>query len=101
MHGKKCVYRFDLPCQTGRFLKSEIPIYNSKVPETGGKKTKNRKRRTLANAKRYVFYANAIGNTTIRVTAKYKRKEDHSAATKLSPDYKGMSETVVVLQESL
>ena len=34
---------------------SEIPIFNSKVPDTAGRKT----RRTQAIAKRYAFHANA------------------------------------------
>ena len=39
------------------FLKSGIPIYNSKVPDTASRKTK--RRRTQAIAKRYAFHTNA------------------------------------------
>ena len=39
------------------FLKSGIPIYNSKVKDTASRKT--RRRRTQAIAKRYAFHANA------------------------------------------
>ena len=43
-----------------RFLKSGIPIYNSKVPDAAGRKTIKRwRRRRTAQAKRYAFYANA------------------------------------------
>ena len=45
-------------------LKSRIPIYNSKVPDTAGRKTRRRRRRrrrrTQTIEKRYVFQANAI-----------------------------------------
>ena len=41
-------------------LKSGIPIYNSEVPNTSGRKT--RRRTTQAMAKRYEFHANAIIN---------------------------------------
>ena len=41
-----------------RFSKSGIPIYNSEVPGTAGRKTK-RRRRIQAIAKRYAFHANA------------------------------------------
>ena len=45
----------------GRFLKLGLPIYNSEVPDTAGRKTIRRKRRrTLAIAKRYAFHADAI-----------------------------------------
>ena len=46
----------------GRFLKWGIPIYNSEVPDTAGRKTRKRKKRTrrLAIAKCYAFHANAI-----------------------------------------
>ena len=47
----------------GRFLKSWITIYNFKVPDTAGTKTrKRRRRRTQAIAKRYAFHANAKSN---------------------------------------
>ena len=42
-----------------RVLKSGIPIYNSKLPDTTGKKTR-RRRRTQAVAKRFAFHANVI-----------------------------------------
>ena len=42
-----------------RFSKSRIPIYNSEVPDTAGRKTR-RGRRTQAIAKRFAFYANTI-----------------------------------------
>ena len=41
-----------------KFSKSGIPIYNPKVPDTAGRKTKMR--RTQAIAKRYAF-CNKIG----------------------------------------
>ena len=42
-----------------RFLESGLPIYNSEVPDTAGRKTR-RRRRTHAIAKLYAFHANAI-----------------------------------------
>ena len=39
-------------------LKSGIPIYNSEVPDTAGRKTT--RRRTQAIVKRFSIYANAI-----------------------------------------
>ena len=42
---------------TARFLKSGIPIYNSEVPDTAGRKTT--RRITQAIEKRLVFHANA------------------------------------------
>ena len=41
-----------------RFSKSGLPIYNSEVPDTAGRKIK-RSRRTQAIAKRFAFYADA------------------------------------------
>ena len=41
-----------------RFLKSEIPIYNSEVPCTSGRKTRKRRRGTQATAKCFALYAN-------------------------------------------
>ena len=41
-----------------RFLKSGIPIYNSEVPDTAGKKTTRRRTKTIEN--RFAFHANAI-----------------------------------------
>ena len=38
-----------------------MPIYNSKVPDTAGRKTK-RRRGTQAIAKCYAFHANAVRN---------------------------------------
>ena len=43
-----------------RFLKSEIPIYNMEVPITASRKTRTRRGRTGAIAKRYGFHANAV-----------------------------------------
>ena len=43
-----------------RFLKSRIPVYYSRVPDTAVRKTRRRRRiRTQATAKRYAFHANA------------------------------------------
>ena len=49
-------------CHIGIFLKSGIPVYNSEVLDTVGKKIirRKRRRRTQAIAKRYAFHANAI-----------------------------------------
>ena len=45
---------------TERFSKSGIPIYNSEVPGTAGRKTrKRRKSRTEEIVKRHEFQANA------------------------------------------
>ena len=41
-----------------RFLKSGIPIYITKIPDTAGRKTT--RRRTQAIAKRFVSHANAM-----------------------------------------
>ena len=43
-----------------RFLKSGIPIYNSEVQDTAGRKTRRKRRRTQATAKRFAFYTNSI-----------------------------------------
>ena len=51
----------------GKFLKSGIPIYNSEVRDTSGRKmrrSRRRRRRAQAVAKHYVFDANPT-NTTI------------------------------------
>ena len=45
----------------GRFLTSGIPIYNSQVPDTTGRKT--RRRRTQAVAKSYAFHADATNQS--------------------------------------
>ena len=43
-----------------KFLKSGIPIYNSKIPDTAGRKTKRgRRRKTQGIAKFYALHANA------------------------------------------
>ena len=42
------------------FLKSGIPIYNSEVPDKADRKTRRRRRKTLASAKRFAFQVNAI-----------------------------------------
>ena len=44
-------------CHIARFLKLRIPIYNSEVPDTAGRKT--RKGRKKAVAKRFAFHADA------------------------------------------
>ena len=41
-----------------RFLKSGIPIYNSEVLDTVGRKTRRRRRRTQVIAKCFAFHAN-------------------------------------------
>ena len=43
-----------------RFLKSGIPIYNSYVSDTAGRKTRRRRRRTQAIVMCFAFYANGI-----------------------------------------
>ena len=51
-----------------RFSKSEIPIYNSEVPDTDNRKrNKRRRRRTETIAKRYLFHANAINKSVFLV----------------------------------
>ena len=47
-----------------RFLKSGIPIYNSEVPDTPGRKKKRRRRKPQTTAKHFVFHANAINLQT-------------------------------------
>ena len=42
------------------FLKSGIPIYNSEVPDTAGKKMRRKRRRAQAIAKGYAFHANLV-----------------------------------------
>ena len=47
-------------CRIPKYLKSGIPIYNSEIPDTAGRKTRRRrKRRTQAISKCYVFHADA------------------------------------------
>ena len=43
------------------YFKSGIPLYNSEVLDTAGRKTR-RRRRTQAIAKRYAFHTNAIND---------------------------------------
>ena len=51
-----------------RFSKSEIPIYNSEVPDTDNRKrNKRRRRRTETIAKHYLFHANAINKSVFLV----------------------------------
>ena len=47
-------------CHVARFLKPGIPIHNSEVSDTAGRKTRKMWRRTEAIAKRFVFHANPI-----------------------------------------
>ena len=44
---------------TVRFLILGIPIYNSEVPDTAGRKMRRRKRREKAIAKRFAFHENS------------------------------------------
>ena len=46
-----------------KFSKSGILIYNSKVLDTAGRKTRRRRRRTQSFARCHTFHANAISNT--------------------------------------
>ena len=49
-----------------RYLKSGIPIYNTEVPDTVGRKTgRRRRRRVQAIAKGYPFLVNIIIKLTI------------------------------------
>ena len=53
-----------LICHIRRFLKSEIPVYNSEALDKACRKTRRRRRRrkgriTQAIAKRYAFYGSA------------------------------------------
>ena len=48
----------DLIHHVVRFLKLEIPTYNSEVPDTAGRKTR-RRRRAKAAGKHFAFDANA------------------------------------------
>ena len=54
-----------------RFLKSGIPIYNSEVPDTVGRKTRKRRIRPQAFAKCFAFYANAVKSKTTIVLVHY------------------------------
>ena len=70
-----------------RFLKSGIPIYNSEVPNTIGRKT--RRRKTRATAKHFAFHANAIKcrsenhfTTAFHANAIKSRSENHSTTVK-------------------
>ena len=47
-------------CHIDRFLKSGMPIYNSEVSDTAGRKTRSR---TQGIAKRFAFYANTISES--------------------------------------
>ena len=55
------------------FLKSGIPIYNSEVPDTAGRKTA--RGRTQAIAKYFAFYTNAI-NITFKLGKYLSRVSD-------------------------
>ena len=54
------------------FLKSAIPIYNSEVPDTAGRKAR-RRRRTQVIAKRYAFHAMTVVRRTW-TTSTHERK---------------------------
>ena len=43
-------------CHIARLLKSGTPIYNSKVPNTAGRKERRKRRRIQAITKRYAFH---------------------------------------------
>ena len=63
----------------GGFSKSGIPIYNSEVSDTAGKKTRKKRRRSKAIGKRYAFQAITIKSSIknkgkIRDKCKYKNK---------------------------
>ena len=46
-------------CHIERCSKSGMPVYNSEAPNTAGRKTSRKmRRRTEANARRYVFHSN-------------------------------------------
>ena len=47
-------------CHIAIFLKSGMPIHNSEVPDMAGRKTRRRRSRSQAIAKRYAFHVNAI-----------------------------------------
>ena len=47
-------------CHFARFLKSEIPIYSLKLPDTAARKTITKRRGTQAISKRFGFHAKAI-----------------------------------------
>ena len=47
-----------------RFLKSEIPIFNSAVPDTTARKTR---RRTQGIANHFAFHANAISQKQLKL----------------------------------
>ena len=57
-----------------KFLKAGIPIYNSKVPYTAGRKTRKRRIRTQTIAKRHAFYANAENEFFWFVLSSYQTK---------------------------
>ena len=46
-------------CHMEKFSKCGIPIYNSEFPDTAGRKTQSRRRRTQVITKRYAFQVNA------------------------------------------
>ena len=43
-------------CHNARFLESGIPIYNSEVPNTAGRKTRRRRKQAIAD--RFVLQSN-------------------------------------------
>ena len=44
--------------RSARFLNSGIPIYNSEILNTAGRKVRRRRRRTQAIVKRFAFHTN-------------------------------------------
>ena len=54
-------------CHIARFLESGIPIHNSKVVDTAGRKTRRRRGRTQAIAKHFVFHAITTNCKTLLV----------------------------------
>ena len=61
--------------QIERFSESRIQIYNSKVPDTAGRRTRSRRRRrrrTQVTAKRYTFHTNAINQTCTHKSEKWQ-----------------------------
>ena len=55
-----------------RFLKSEIPIYNSKILDTAGRKTRRIRRRTQAIVKSFAFDANVKKALLVAVIRTFK-----------------------------
>ena len=64
--------------RSARFLNSGIPIYNSEILNTAGRKVRRRRRRTQAIVKRFAFHTNTKRVYLFSFCISHKRKKNIS-----------------------